>query len=230
MQIDDDKGINYLTKKLGIRSLDIFQELKFTIRGNPGKVSVRTGEKWACSDVVVSSPFNDGGCVPDRVEISDLFPRKEGKVWYAHVLMLFQVTMIDTEEGLEESTHDLAYVTWYERLGSCTREETRRFRDPDFPAALVNLFPRIFLVEPDLEPSYAVIPVADIIAPAPTHDDVSVRHITAVDDANSRNLTGAGRALHIQNTPPLSAPLVPDKHRCKNERRNTPCIDPSCTR
>ena len=214
-----------------ISMVDVFQELRFTILGNPGKVTIRTGKQSKCRGAMVSSPFNAKGRFPDGLDISDLYPTKEGRVWYAHVILLFQVRVEeDTEKGPKASTKDLAYVTWYERLGSCAKEETRKFNDPDFPAVLGDLFPRIYLVEPDLDPCYAVIPVEDIISPAPIHDDVSVRHVTAVDIANGQALTGAARASHLQRADPLEPALIPDRHQCKQERKNTPCTIPSCTR
>ena len=70
-----------------------------------------------------------------------------------------------------EEEHDLAWIQWYEALGTWNTD-TRVHKDPEFPESLGHHFPRIYLPEPNLGAAYNVILVQNIIAPAPVCDDV----------------------------------------------------------
>jgi hypothetical protein len=105
----------------------------------------------------------------------DLHGRRTDRVWYAEVKMLLKVVCCPSSDSDQEALQlDLAFIQWYENFGTSVGADKRVHQDPNFPPALAQYFPRIYLTEPRLKPSYDVIEVSKIIAPAPISDDVSL--------------------------------------------------------
>jgi hypothetical protein len=107
-------------------------------------------------------------CIPD-----DLHGRRTDRVWYAEVKLLLKVFCNPSDDS-EGRVIDLAFIQWYENFGVSVGADKRVHKDPNFPSALAQYFPRIYLTEPRLKPSFDVIEVSKIIAPAPISDDVSL--------------------------------------------------------
>ena len=102
----------------------------------------------------------------------DLHGRRKDRVWYADVKLIFTVEALNAATE-EMEKHDLAWVQWYENFGTASTD-SRVHIDPDFPPALRDHFPRIYLPEHENGASYEVVQIEKLICPAPVHDDVSV--------------------------------------------------------
>ena len=95
---------------------------------------------------------------------------KMDRVWYADVLLLFQASV---QTGANHvSLRDFAFVQWFTSYGGPLDSTggQRRHVDHAFPAILNRRFPRVYLMEPELGRLYDVIPIEDILAPAPIHN------------------------------------------------------------
>ena len=139
-----------------------------------------------CSCVCFPSDFGrtDGLHIPD-----DLHGRRNDRVWYGHVILLFSVVVPNFEKEQEE-TLELAWVQWYENFGSASRKDDNSVHvDPDFPTVLRDYFPRLYLPALDMGAAFDVVLVKNIICPAPLYDDISVP-----DEAIQRNGRGAPKA------------------------------------
>ena len=109
-------------------------------------------------------------CIP-----ADLRGGRKDRVWYADVKMLFKISMsTDDSDGQTLKTFDLAWIQWYEAFGVSSDRDNRVFSDPDFPAALVKHFPRLYLPEDSLGACYDVILTSNILCPAALGHDVTL--------------------------------------------------------
>ena len=105
--------------------------------------------------------------------------------------MLFRVSVWnDPIECTEE--HDLAWVVWHENFGT-SATDTRVHYDPSFPDVLRRHFPRLYVPEHRDGASYDVIPVRNIIAPAPLSDDVSLIHVGVSKQKSQMSRTSGNR-------------------------------------
>jgi hypothetical protein len=146
------------------------------------------------------------------------------RVWYADVLFLFHATV---QTGANQVIlRAFAFVQWFTSYGGPLDSTggQRRHVDHAFPAILNRRFPRVYLMEPELGRLYDVIPIEDILAPAPIHDDVSLVFKTGVQLADEKQLQGAERSTFLK-THRYNVPLIPSERNCN---RFETCVDPSC--
>ena len=138
--------------------------------------------------------------------------------------MFFTVTF--TDRAGSSRNYNMAWVQWYESFGGPRDGSDRLHVDPDFPPALIDHFPRLYLPEYDLDAQFDVILVRDIIAPAPICPDLSLMHYSPADEAAAREpAQRAGsrqrqqqrreeRQRLLQQEPNLNHPFIPSKFRC----------------
>ena len=146
------------------------------------------------------------------------------RVWYADVIFLFQAPLLTGANHVVQ--RDFAFVQWFTSYGGPLDSTggQRRHVDHAFPAILNRRFPRVYLMEPELGRLYDVIPIEDILAPAPIHDDVSLVFKTGVQLADEKQLQGAERSTFLK-THRYNVPLIPSERNCN---RFETCVDPSC--
>jgi hypothetical protein len=160
---------------------------------------------------------------------TQMYGGKTDRVWYAEVLTFLRAPVRGNSGEVRE--HDFAWVQWYTSFGGPgpgTAGAGRRFHDPRLPSILTRRFPRVYLMERELGRSYDVIPVSEIIAPAPIHDDVSVADRTGRMLADEQLLQGSARSEFLKHNP-YNVPLIQPRWNC-NRWAEGYCQDPECTK
>ena len=154
------------------------------------------------------------------LEFEDLVGENESRVWYAKVLLVFAV---DRPQLDRQIPSHFAWVQWYENFGVDRGNprgvcKGRRHIDPDRPEVLNKYYPRLFLPgigSTNRGASWDLVPVQDIICPAPISPDVSIIHIDAETEARARQLQGPDRRKFLLEFPPFWEPYLPTAHQCK---------------
>jgi hypothetical protein len=141
----------------------------------------------------------------------------EDRVWYADVLLLFNVQGIG----------GFAWVQWYEKFGG--KRGGKRHHDGYFPDIMDRRFPRLYLPEHHLGQEYEVVPLNKILGPAPMTKDVSVIHYTAAQEADRLELAGEEREAFLEEHGEYNEPLIPVEWNCENFTGDS-CRNAACTK
>ena len=86
---------------------------------------------------------------------------------------------------------------------------------------LEEWYPRIYLPEEDLGRVYGVVPVSNIICPAPVMPDISLVHVAELEHVQEEGLRGKARKERLQGNPKFRPPLIPKHWLCPREKCNS---------